>query len=230
MTQQVSNLLEKRLHALYVLDENQRLSAINEPDSQQIVPRLYIMRTIRGIIWRVRQDVASELAVEIGKLVESEPDVDDFSQPLVHHERYIALLDPVTEAYSGPVYHLPEMTASGKSVAITTENQSVLAENFPFTLEILDFRSPVFAIVEENQAVAICFSARNTDSIAEAGVYTMETHRKRGYAKQLVRDWSVAIHAQGKIPFYSTSWDNKASQSVANALNAIPFGIDFSIT
>jgi hypothetical protein len=42
--------------------------------------------------------------------------------------------------------------------------------------------------------------------------------------------WARAVRAQGATPFYSTSWDNLASQRVADRLGFLPVGVDFHIT
>ena len=91
-------------------------------------------------------------------------------------------------------------------------------------------RAPFFAIVDRDRAVSLCFTARLTARAAEAGVTTHPDHRGRGHAATVVAAWARAIRASGRIPLYSTSWTNAASQSVARKLGLIHYASDFSVT
>ena len=88
---------------------------------------------------------------------------------------------------------------------------------------------PMLALVEDGAAVSLCFSARLTERVAEAGVNTLEGYRGRGYAPTVVTAWAQAIRATGRVPLYSTSWDNAASRAVARKLGLIQYGADLSL-
>ncbi|HZS91689.1 MAG TPA: GNAT family N-acetyltransferase, partial [Chloroflexota bacterium] len=45
----------------------------------------------------------------------------------------------------------------------------------------------------------------------------------------VVAGWARAIRASGRIPLYSTSWDNHASQAVARKLGLVQYGTDLSL-
>jgi predicted GNAT family acetyltransferase len=85
------------------------------------------------------------------------------------------------------------------------------------------------AVVADDAAVSLCFSARLTERAAEAGVETLEGYRGRGYAPAVVLAWAQAIRASGRVPLYSTSWDNRASQAVARKLGLVQYGVDLSL-
>ncbi len=91
-------------------------------------------------------------------------------------------------------------------------------------------RESCFAVIEDSVAVSLCFSARLTARAAEAGVETVGVYRGRGYAATVVTAWACAVHATGRIPLYSTSWENLASQAVARKLRLIQYGVDLSLS
>jgi predicted GNAT family acetyltransferase len=84
-------------------------------------------------------------------------------------------------------------------------------------------------VTENNIAVSVCFSARNSDKAVEAGVETLEDYRGKGYAIRVASSWAQAIRQSQRIPLYSTSWDNYSSQSVAKRLQLHFYGTDISI-
>ncbi len=59
---------------------------------------------------------------------------------------------------------------------------------------------------------------------------TAEGYRGRGYAQAATAIWAEALRREGRLPLYSTSWDNLASQRVAAGLGALQYGVDFSLT
>ena len=72
----------------------------------------------------------------------------------------------------------------------------------------------------------ICASARISPGAAEAGVETVAAYRGQGCAQVAVEAWAAAVRESGRVPFYSTSWDNAASRAVARKLGLIPFAED----
>jgi len=64
----------------------------------------------------------------------------------------------------------------------------------------------------------------------EAGVETAPPYRGRGHAAQVVAAWARAVLELGRVPLYSTSWQNEASRAVARKLSLIRFGDDLHIT
>jgi predicted GNAT family acetyltransferase len=78
--------------------------------------------------------------------------------------------------------------------------------------------------------VCICASVRISDAAHCAGVETQAGHRRRGHAVNAVAGWARAVQSLGAAPFYSTSWDNMASQGVARRLGLSLVGVDFHVT
>jgi len=93
----------------------------------------------------------------------------------------------------------------------------------------LEHRQPCHAVVRDGAAVSLCFSSRTTGDAAEAGLNTVEAFRRRGYATAVTAAWALAVRRSGRIPLYSTSWDNLASRAVARRLGLILYGADCSI-
>jgi predicted GNAT family acetyltransferase len=88
----------------------------------------------------------------------------------------------------------------------------------------------MFVVACDGHAVAVCGSVRQTGQAYEAGVETVLAYRGRGYAARAVAAWAGVVRALGRVPLYSTSWQNTASQSVARKLALIQFGSDLHIT
>jgi RimJ/RimL family protein N-acetyltransferase len=222
--------------ALFVYEASNRMLRVNEPDPEDPAPRLFMVRTLSGNVCRTRYDLPVDLTAELERLAADEPSIRDreqLRQPPHHMAEYMALLEqhaPVTSMDSGPAYYLPEPQPPTSTVTITPANVDLLEANFPYTRSRYVKLSPVVVRVADGAAVAVCSSVRITPQAAEAGVYTVEAYRGRGYALDIVRGWAASVRATGRLPLYSTSWENTASQAVAEKLGAVLYGVDFSIT
>ena len=104
----------------------------------------------------------------------------------------------------------------------------LLEFGFSDWIEELDHIQPCMGVLEEGRVVSICCSVRKSSKGEEAGVDTLASYRGKGYAAHAVTGWAQAVKTKGRIPFYSTSWDNRASQRVGQKLGLIPFGTDFN--
>ena len=74
----------------------------------------------------------------------------------------------------------------------------------------------------DGDVAAVCETARSAPSSVEAGLWTYEPHRRRGFGAAVTAAWSTLV--TDRTAFYSTSWDNHASQGVARALGLHPIG------
>jgi hypothetical protein len=226
------DLLRMQIDALYTHDAKGRLLSINEHNAFDPAPRFFLGCTAHGNLWRIRYDIPADLAAELERLAAAEPLLAD-GEPPRYRDQYADLLKqhaPVSAIEAGPAYILPDLDPSTSAVIITPQNANVLEANYPYTLSTLKERSPVTVMVADGVAVAACYCARITSQVAEAGVHTEETHRGQGYAEEIVRAWTGAVRVSGRLPLYSTSWDNTASQRVAAKLGAVQYAEDFSIT
>lgn len=106
---------------------------------------------------------------------------------------------------------------------------NLLKNSFDYMLSELQLWEPCFAKVVNGNAVSICFRSRITNECHEAEVETLPDFRGKGYAAEVVAAWAAAIYEMNRIPTYSTSWDNAASQSVVRKLKCGLYGVDLSI-
>ena len=225
-------LARLQVAALYVHDAGGRLLRVNEPEPDTAAPRFFLSRTTAGNLWRTRHDLSDDLAAALERLAADEPVVADLREPPRHAAAYAELLArhaPPGDTYAGPASYLPELAPSTGAVTITRANAALLQAHFPHTLSTLAALEPVVAVVADGVAVAACSSVRITAQVAEAGVHTVEGYRGRGYGAEVVRGWAAATRATGRLPLYSTWWENAASLAVARKLGAVRYAVEFSI-
>lgn len=218
-------LMRLRLDVSFVYDARGRMLRCNDPDETP-APRLLVARTADGLLSRFGHSVPEALAQRLAALIEREPPGGDFRAPPACVEELSAALAehaPIVDG-GGPAYGFPEaLTASQEAVPITTEVELV-RESFPWVTD--PGWQPCYAMVRDGVAVSVCFSARNGARAAEAGVETLPAFRGRGYASAVTAAWGAAIRSSGRIPLYSTSWENLASRGVARRVGLFMFGAD----
>jgi len=225
-------LLRLQVQALFTNDAAGRIVSKNKPVFAP-APRLFIGRSLAGNLWRYRDDAPDDLIATLEPLLRRDPIVERLDAlPTVQVEIVAALAHhrPITEVYAGPAWRLPEsLPHSRRAILITPADADVLRPSYPTLAENLDAMSPCAAVVEHGVAVSVCFSARASPHVAEAGLDTVEAARGRGYGTDVVTVWAAALRQTGRFPLYSTSWDNLASRRVADKLGAIQYGGDLSI-
>lgn len=228
------DLLALQAEVLYTHDAAGRLLRVNEQDGD-LAPRFFLGLTLAGNLWRCRHDLPPDLVRDLEHLAAEEPVAADLRDRPRNYDRIRALLGshaPVTDAWHGPAYHFPDTSLAPPAgvVRVTAANGELLRPAFADLIPELDWRQPCLAVVEGGAAVSVCFSSRNHPRAAEAGVETIEAARGRGHAARAVTGWAAAVRAEGRIPLYSTSWDNVASQGVARRLGLVLYGADLSLT
>jgi RimJ/RimL family protein N-acetyltransferase len=104
--------------------------------------------------------------------------------------------------------------------------------NFPWLITADPYYAmgPVAAVIVDGRAVSLCFCSRTPGLATEAGLETVAGYRGQGYAGAAVARWAAAVYQRGCQPLYSTSWDNHASQRVAEKLGLIFYGEDWSLS
>ena len=225
------DLMTIQAATLFRFDERGRILGSNEPNGT-FGPRLFLGRTRHGHVVRYGATVPDWLVRRVAEIIEREPCVADLSpEPVVMDELQVALSEhaPVSREAGGPAYRFPESIADPGNVAELTEaNRDLVRDTFRWLYDELTGWAPSFAVVEDGLAVSVCYSSRNGIDAAEAGVDTLPDYRGRGYAVAVTAAWAAAIRASGRIPLYSTAWDNLASRAVARRLGLIMYGADMS--
>ncbi len=228
-------LLAIQIDALFTHDSDGRIRTINEPGSGP-APRFFFGRTSAGNLWRFRYDLSERTVQKLQELAASEPVHADLRTEPRHLETIKEVLgedQAIHSLHFGPAYHFPdELPLPGDVTRITRDNLQLLRGlgwDLEALAEELEDREPVLARLEGSVAVSLCFCARLTNRCAEAGVETVEAYRGLGYAPTVVAGWARAIRPTGKVPLYSTSWDNSASQAVARKLGLVQYATDLSL-
>ena len=226
-----SDLMEMHIRALYVHDERSRVLTINSWQSG-IAPRFFLGRTEQGNIWRFRDDLPERLCDELTALCQIEP--AKISERPKHETEYVRILSanaPISQIWFGPAYWFASgVTNAEEPILIDEQNARLLQNGLEDWIPDIPHQQPFVAMVADGRAVAVCASVRISDVAYEAGVETVASQRQKGYAVKAVSAWANAVEKLGKLPLYSTSFENIASQNVAKRLGMSQFGVDFHIT
>ena len=229
-----------RIHiaTLFKCDAAGRIRSLGRPWSRPGgPPRFFMGRRQDGNAWLFRHDIPDDLARKLEVLCRSEPSAKDLIRPPRVASAIRAALEghgPITREYRGPAYLIPEGTQEPTDAALITKERGrrMLEAGFSWMLPHLTADvdiGPVTAAVVNGSAVSICYCARLSSSGAEAGVETLDSMRGRGHATAAVAAWATAVRRRGLLPLYSTSWENVASQRVAEKVGAVCYGEDWEI-
>lgn len=222
-------LMTAHCAALFVQNEDRELVCVNDWHRRP-APVYWMGFSHKGIVWRFRMDVAVETRAEIERLIGDESTDPSLRWPK-HHDSYCALLHEA-RATSGPTYRLSAHSArSDHSVRrVSLADAAVLrGSGLEAWIPDIPHQQPMFVSLEDGRAVAVCASVRTTPIADEAGVESLPRSRRRGHATAAVAAWSQAVLGAGKVPLYSTTWDNLASQAVARHLGSVAFGWEYRV-
>ena len=227
------DLMRLHIEVLYTHDANGDLVRINEHNGAP-APRFFLGRTADGAVRRFRHDVdrdsrrqleaASHDNILLDQPLDAPPDLTPYVRILAHAA-------PVEKTEAGPAFCFPrDSRTTTSAVLVTDENATILHPLLAPWIPDVRLSAPLFALPIDGQAVAVCGSVRITSDAHEAGVETSPAYRGRGYAPQVVTAWARVVRDMGRVPLYSTSWQNAASRAVARKLGLIHFGSDLHLT
>ncbi len=230
-----AELMKIQVEVLFTQDENGHLQHINEPTgAAEPAPRFFFGYTNEGSICRFRHDLPDNVVAQLKEVAAAEPIPMSSKKIPKSHSQFEDILQshaPIERVWVGPAYRFPEhITPPTNVVRLSGENAEFLKKDFAEMVLELNSWQPYLAIIENSQAVSICRSVRLSSRAHEAGVDTLIDYRRRGYATSVVAAWALAVRALNRIPLYSTSWDNVASQGVARQLGLVQYGVDYHVT
>ncbi|MDQ3541848.1 MAG: GNAT family N-acetyltransferase [Chloroflexota bacterium] len=227
------DLIHLQAAALFRFDAAGRITGTNEPDPTP-GPRLFLGRSREGSVWRFGTDVSDDLAAGLDGILRREPIEDDLEALPVCFDALVRLLEshaPVASIWSGPAWVVPAGVSPAPWIAVASNlGPRQCAGALPMFASDTAPAQPYAAVVVDRCIVSVCSCARITDDVSEAGLQTVAAHRGRGYGGATTAAWAAAVRATGRIPLYSTSWDNHASRRVAAKLGLVRYGVDLSIT
>ena len=233
----VSNkeLMKIQVEVLFTQDENGCLQRINEPTgATEPAPRFFFGYTNEGSICRFRHDLPDNVVTQLKEVAAVEPTPVNSEKIPKSHRQFENILQshaPIERVWIGPAYRFPEHITSPTNVSrLSTENAGFFKKDFAEMVSELNSSQPYLAVIEDSQVVSICRSVRLSSHAHEAGVDTLIGYRRRGYATSVVAAWALAVRALNRIPLYSTSWNNVASQGVARRLGLEQYGVDYHVT
>ena len=228
-------LMKIQVEVLFTQDENGYLQRINEPTgAPEPAPRFFFGCTREGSICRFRHDLPGNVVAQLKEVAAAEPMPVNSEKIPKNHKQFKDILQnhaPIERVWIGPAYRFPEhITPPTNVVRLSSENAGLLKKDFAEMVSELNSFQPYLAIIEDSRVVSICRSVRLSSHAHEAGVETLVGYRQRGYATSVVAAWALAVRALNRIPLYSTSWDNVASQGVARRLGLVQYGVDYHVT
>jgi hypothetical protein len=202
---------------------------VNEPEGEA-AGGFFLGRTADGNVWCPGAGLPDGLAAELEQLAVTEPVTADWREPPRCRSAVIGRLGSPAVEWRGPAYAVPEGVADrGPTVVVDGGNAFLLGERFGGLAAQLAARAPCLAVVEGGRALSVCFSARVGERACEAGVETLPEHRGRGMAGSAVAAWAVEVRRRGKVPLYSTSWENRSSRRLAEKLGLRMYGEDWHV-
>lgn len=226
-------LIQIHVETLFTHDKSRRLLVVNEPNGRP-APRFFLGRTPTATLCRFRHDLPQSLIQQLTALAQDEPTGQPLAPEPEHAEEYKRLLEdhaPIQQIFSGPAYRLPiPQSSQPQAIKITRQNVHLCQDSFSWLCEDIELEQPCLGVVRDGRVVSICRSVRIGTQAHEAGVETLAAYRGNGYALQVVAAWAAAVDELGRIPLYSTSWQNQASQAIARKLTMQMYGTTFHIT
>lgn len=236
MSSTADELATLHLETLYDYDATGHLLHI---DARRAAPRFHLFRAPDGNHWRFGAGCTNDLRTALATAFAREPRVATCAELEAHPlalERLRALLAqqaPPANEYRGPAFTFPDALPAQPAATVEVVGDAGSLETapvHPWIRDVTDDERPlVVARDGAGVVVAVCHSARSSARGAEAGVETAEPARRRGYGLAVVAAWAEAVRAGGRVPLYSTTWDNHASRALARRLGLICYGEDTHI-
>ena len=180
-------------------------------------PDLHIVQSESAVICRMHRRLpraSTDALLAIAARKRGRPVA--WAQDYAAYVEILAALGPIASIRAGPLHAFPVDRAVGiDAVVLTPSDAALLADGLDELLPDVASGLPAVAVLRDGRAVSICASVRATAAIRCAGVETLPEHRLRGCGGAVVLAWADEIRRRGAEPFYGTTFDNVASQRLA---------------
>ena len=228
-------MMRVHVETLFVHDNARRLLWENRPLNPEahLAPLVFAGRTQWGGVCRCRHDLPEDICTQVWDAV------NGFTTRGLSEDRgLVSELKTIVGAYThvgdtwtGPAYRFTDsLVVSRECVVIDRSNWKLLAVGFGDYIPELEVVQPCVVAVVDGRAVSICHSARRSAHADEAGVETLPEYRQRSLGASVVATWASLVREAGRMPLYTTSWSNTASQGLAAKLRLTLFGSDLHIS
>lgn len=227
-------LLRLELATLWVTDERGRLARARTPDLRP-APLVAVATGSRSCVWACSAAVPDDMAAEIDGVLDGEPAdgrAADVGWSPSAAERLVGLvgqLGRVGTVARGPSFVVADALTldGGRDCWLSTESDTQRLSGRMPEDDRRSLVAPWAVAVVDGTVASVCETARSTPHAVEAGVRTYEGHRRRGLAGATTSAWARLVVP--RTSFYSTSFDNHASQRVARRLGSRPLGQWWSV-
>lgn len=228
-------LAELHMDVLYEVNASGRIAAPRNADG--VPPLFHLVRTRQGNHWLIGARVPRTHWEHLEAVLAYEPVISDCAQAEVSRPDLRAIRAVLGDGngslreHRGPAFVFPDSLPSSPRAALLVDAKQIpLEDRFAWLRTAGEASHPIVAVrAEDGQLASICHSARSTSVAAEAGVETAERYRRRGYGLAAVAAWATAVRRNGRVPLYSTSWENVASLALARRLELICWGEDLHV-
>lgn len=225
--------MRQHVGALFTQDRAGRLVAVNEPGGKP-APRFFLGSTVQGHHCWFRHDIEHPVVEELQAMCDAQPPSADLGpRPALVEQVCICLarVAAVERVWAGPAFVCPPgLPETPGGVRVSRTNADLLSPYLDDWRDDVEAEVPMAASLQDGRAVSVCCSVRVSHPAHEAGVETHPDFRGRGHGARAVAEWAKAVREVGRVPLYSTSWENTASRALAARLRLAQFGADLHIT
>lgn len=219
-----------QLETQYRLDAQGQIVSTREPGASR-GPRFALIRSTTEVAWAVRAGTPANVVDTLAALVPDETPLEVVGDDPRHAAKYLTVVDG--SVVSGPAFAFPEHVEEPHRAqvdVVLVDDLATISRHFSgWTQHEMPARQPILGILEDGDAVSLCFCARRSATAAEAGIETAHPYRGRGLAPRVATAWAAAVRAESLVPIYSTQWTNPASLAVARNLGLKTVADDWTL-
>jgi hypothetical protein len=223
----IASLLQLELETLWITDDDGRVVRARTPEYRP-APALTVAQGHGELVWAAGRTVDAPAFDEIADVFgheHSETQAAIGWRP-TSCDRLLDLLGAHVSGREerGPAFVLTDTPEPASGIDCWT-SEHIDSDNLRGRMREEDrcsLVSPWAVAVIDGSVAAVCETARSALTSVEAGVWTYEPFRRRGFGAAAVAAWTNLVTE--RTVFYSTTFDNVASQRIAHSLGFRPIG------